>query len=84
MQELLWFTTFWQDFLVGNLYYAVLIWIFQLRMTQQQFDAEFQEEEVTNTWFCIFVSIFEFQDELFDRYADIAYLIMFPHLNKWL
>ena len=83
MQELLWFSKFWKDFIGFNLYYALLIWINQLRMNQKTYDLQFEEDNIFS-WSCCLAGVFEIQDELFDRYADIAYLLLFPHLNKYL
>ena len=44
MQELLWFTEYWKDFIVVNLCIAIIQWVSQLRTTQKQVDKEFSED----------------------------------------
>ena len=59
MQELLWFTKYWKDFIVVNLCIAIIEWVFQLRMTQKQVDEEFNEETKDCTNFRWFLGAFE-------------------------
>jgi hypothetical protein len=78
MQELNTFNHFWRDFVIGNLLYGVLIWVEYSLLKEEDIVKEFGEEESSRV-----SRIKDIFMESLDIYSDIAYLFLFPHLEKW-